>query len=1046
MPELSLTTTPFGHEALTALATQIATAKSSDPLTPVTVIVADHTHTTATRRGLAREGEGLAAVEFVTLAQLATSIAAPRLKQPDGSPLLPADQSVTSALARRALTQEPGIFAPIAAHPATADALAAAHSELRDIDDAKLDRIAAEDPTTKEVVRIHRAIGAQASGRWFDNSTTFTEACAAIDETAETTSPAIPANAILYLPEPLLEPERRFITKLAESTKLHVIAATSGHELADTALADSLKPLNLTPDPGKPNKLPTTTHILTTSDADDEVRFAVRKVVDALRSGTPADRIAIVMAAEDPYGRLLAEQLAAARVSFNGPSGRSVSEFAAARFLERLIRLDPDDLRRTDLFALLSSAPVTKSDGRTAPTSRWRHIAREHCANGSAEHWVERLQKGAKKHRKKAEEFAKDSGTPGQIAWHERAAEDCQPLIEFIAELSTRLRALQAATTWSELTELCQKVLNDHVRTDFLPDEDHAAEQALREILRKINVLDELGVPASLDELREILALRTANQQIRSGDAGTGVRVLTLQQAAGLVCDVAVICGCIEGALPKRPGVDPLLPGRTREELRKAGAEIRTPRDFVPKQHRDFLAACAAPAKELMLTMPRGDLRKTVGQVPSRWLLEVAAELIGAEQLQPSKFLELRDQPAIRHVQSFGSGLASLADPATEQEYRLREGLQGDPPATADQVFERNCELIRARRSREFTRFDGNLTSVEIPDLTVRAFSASRLNGYLSCPHASFLEYVLDVTPLPEDDEDEMTARDRGSMIHEVFERFIDESKPIEFGRKWNANDRKRLLKIADQVFDKYEDAGLTGLPLPWQIARLEMREQLIEFLILEQKLRLERRVKPVLTEFGFGRNGDLTPTIELRDGRTARLSGYIDRLDVGADGSILISDYKTGKQHYFDDITDDQPLGDNRLQLPIYALAAWTAAAEGAIEGASASAPVTAGYWFFGHDNGERTEVEISSETIERAKEIMLTTIDLMQRGIYPQLPPTKYYGGGSSCDVCAPGGHGIGDIARGWEQIKDDPALAELVALLPEDEDEEETEEPGE
>ena len=59
------------------------------------------------------------------------------------------------------------------------------------------------------------------------------------------------------------------------------------------------------------------------SDADDEIR-AGRKIIDAVRAGTPLDRIAILHASTEPYARLAHEHLAAAQVKVGGPrSSRS---------------------------------------------------------------------------------------------------------------------------------------------------------------------------------------------------------------------------------------------------------------------------------------------------------------------------------------------------------------------------------------------------------------------------------------------------------------------------------------------------------------------------------------------------------------------------------------------------------------------------------------------------------------------------------------------------------------------------------------------------
>ena len=60
------------------------------------------------------------------------------------------------------------------------------------------------------------------------------------------------------------------------------------------------------------------------SDADDEVRGAVRTVIDAVRDGTSLDRIAVLHASVEPYGRLLHDHLSAAGVATNGSAAQSV--------------------------------------------------------------------------------------------------------------------------------------------------------------------------------------------------------------------------------------------------------------------------------------------------------------------------------------------------------------------------------------------------------------------------------------------------------------------------------------------------------------------------------------------------------------------------------------------------------------------------------------------------------------------------------------------------------------------------------------------------
>ena len=77
-----------------------------------------------------------------------------------------------------------------------------------------------------------------------------------------------------------------------------------------------------------------------------------------------------------------------------------------------------------------------------------------------------------------------------------------------------------------------------------------------------------------------------------------------------------------------------------------------------------------------------------------------------------------------------------------------------------------------------------------------------------------------------------------------------------------------------------------------------------------------------ISSERRFGDAGDVT--IALPSGRALALKGSIDRVDVAADGTLYVTDYKTGGDRNFTAISDDDPTASGtRLQLPSYAAAA---------------------------------------------------------------------------------------------------------------------------
>ena len=84
-------------------------------------------------------------------------------------------------------------------------------------------------------------------------------------------------------------------------------------------------------DPGPAGPLvglvhPDRTRIITASDADEEIRQAVRVVIDAARGGMPLDRIAVLHSSPAPYARLLTHHFEAAGITPNGPSGIDLTQ------------------------------------------------------------------------------------------------------------------------------------------------------------------------------------------------------------------------------------------------------------------------------------------------------------------------------------------------------------------------------------------------------------------------------------------------------------------------------------------------------------------------------------------------------------------------------------------------------------------------------------------------------------------------------------------------------------------------------------------------
>ncbi len=94
--------------------------------------------------------------------------------------------------------------------------------------------------------------------------------------------------------------------------------------------------------------------------------------------------------------------------------------------------------------------------------------------------------------------------------------------------------------------------------------------------------------------------------------------------------------------------------------------------------------------------------------------------------------------------------------------------------ASADASLTAGATMVGARRSEEFTRFDGNLGGLSIPSPVATSTSATRIQRWAACPFDYLLTEVLGVEAVENPEEAlQLSALDWGSLVHEALERFI---------------------------------------------------------------------------------------------------------------------------------------------------------------------------------------------------------------------------------------------------------------------------------
>src|SRR5262245_35367352 len=197
-------TTSYGVAAVECLRGIVAGHKQDDPMRPVTILLPNNTAGLVARRflatGLAPDRAGIAGLYLETLPRLAERIAAPAL-----APRRPATGPIVAASWRTALAREPGVFAEVAGHPATIQALAAAHRELRDLSGPALEAVGSSSALSADLVRLHREVTAALAADWYDPTHLLAAAAERIRSHPDL---AVELGALaLYLPQELSRAE-----------------------------------------------------------------------------------------------------------------------------------------------------------------------------------------------------------------------------------------------------------------------------------------------------------------------------------------------------------------------------------------------------------------------------------------------------------------------------------------------------------------------------------------------------------------------------------------------------------------------------------------------------------------------------------------------------------------------------------------------------------------------------------------------------------------------------------------------------------------------
>jgi ATP-dependent helicase/DNAse subunit B len=758
-----------------------------------------------------------------------------------------------------------------------------------------------------------------------------------------------------------------------------------------------------------------------------------RRVVQAAGAGVRLDQIAVLLRQPEFYQPVLEEALRRARIpayysrgtARPDPAGRAFlallacaeEGLPATRFAEYLSlgqvpsvaeSTDPppgpipwvgpaDDSQLTLKFPEpgpageeLPETPESDDAPSIAGTLRaplyWERLLVDAAVIGGRDRWARRLNGLEQELMLQLQETAEDDSRRKYI---ENQLEQLSNLKKFALPVIDFLDSLPSQVSWGEwlalLRRLCTMVLRDPA--------------SVLAILAELEPMSQVG-PVALPEVRETLTDRLMFLRVEPPDYRYGqVFVGTIGEAAARSFEWVFLPGLAEGIFPKKVLEDPLLLDDYRQNL---PGQLERRQDLVEQERLLLRTAASAARTRLAISYPRTELVEGRARMPSLYALEILRAASG--QLPDLKRIE-KETTAASGSRLGWPAPRTLDQAIDDAEYDLavldtllHESRQTNKGA-ARFLLEENAHLARSLRgrfkrwnSRQFTDADGLVDSeaqtvkaLQKHRLSERAYSASDLQSYASCPYRFLLQGIHRLRPRESRVAVvQMDPLTRGGLFHAVqFQLFkkLQSEQLLPMALPHQA----RILDLTDEVLNAvasdHRERLAPAIPRVWEREIEDLRLDLRGW--IREAISLGQAWVPSYFEYSFGLAVEPEKDTESRQGEAivlngVRLRGSIDLIESNATRTVLrVTDHKTGK-------VPKEPIrwtGKGEVLQPLlYALAAES----------QFKLPVESGRLFYCTQRGGfREQVITIDEHARRAIQLVTDSVEeAVREGFFPAAP----------------------------------------------------------
>ncbi|GJL55658.1 MAG: hypothetical protein NPIRA02_27900 [Nitrospirales bacterium] len=649
-----------------------------------------------------------------------------------------------------------------------------------------------------------------------------------------------------------------------------------------------------------------TVNVVSAVGVEDELTLACKEIMNLIElHGYRFEDIGLVARTLEPYQPLLSRLFAQHRIPFTSSGVRPIMHEPAIKLLLHLACLSVNQFSASDMMDVLKS-PYYRAGNETGAISclysaHWEDVIRVLGITRGEEQWA-----------KLSVCLATDPRTIGERvqgkSWRmspEVFLATAQELHRLVKELIDDCHVLPSQGDTKSLTKACKQLLEMHLVLQDHNDVEqpgcgmlHGSSlvEVVRHIFEQLEQLDRFQETMTWKDWTTVLllVLQESSLPLAPGPY-RGVRVLDAMAARGLPFRAVIILGLNEKVFPRYIREDAFLRDGHRKVLSETlGYKIDEKYAGYDEERLLFALVQRAAHDRLYLSYQRADEEGRV-LAPSPFLRELVhtehPDTRVSEWALPRRFSDRLDEDLFRDslltleelglkLVHHGQDFSALLEHAGREPLLLQQGM-----------------LAHSDMERSLAKpgpFDGMIG----PDdeswrhVVTRGFSPTSLETYAQCPFRYFASQLLRIDGTRDSRTEELPVSVMGLLYHDVlrnvYAQLIQEGWPDQ--QIALPLIRQRIVLVVEEVFAAHAVIGVTGYWLMWQL----LKDAVTELVEAEVTASLNEYLASGYRPFAVEIQAEGSVDVEVPQVGTLKIHGRLDRIDRHAmTETYRVVDYK---------------------------------------------------------------------------------------------------------------------------------------------------------